>query len=340
MRVEDELEVAEDVLDLGAVVKGEAADHAVLDLVAAQGLFEEARLRVGAVEDGAARRAFAGAGVGGAQDLLDAVGDKQRLVLAVGGLIEADQRAALARGEERLALAQGVVGDHRGRAFEDDLSGAVVLFEADGADVGEVLLELQNVAYVRAAPTVDGLVLVADDADVSRGPGQQLHQLVLRAVGVLILVDEDVLVTAVVSLTDLGDGLEQAHGLQQQIVEVERVGLEKLFAIDLEDVRDLFFQGIGGSKKIFLRVNHVALCPGDFAEGDGWFELLVVVAEALERGLDDGQLVTLVVDGEGAGEACARAAAGRRDAQGLDVAAQDAHAEAVEGGEQRFGQRA
>jgi hypothetical protein len=165
------------------------------------------------------------------------------------------------------------------------------LFEADGADVGEVLLELQNVAYVRAAPTVDGLVLVADDADVARGAGQQLHQLVLRAVGVLIFVDEQVLVAAVVSLTDLGDGLEQAHGLQQQIVEVERVGLEKLFAIDLEDVRDLFFQGIGGSKKIFLRVNHVALGPTDAAEGDGWFELLVVVAEALERGLDDGLLV-------------------------------------------------
>ena len=92
VRVEDELEVAEDVLDLGAVVEGEAADHAVLDLVAAQGLFKQARLRVGAVEDGAARRAFAGAGVGGAEVLLDAVGDKQRLVLAVGGLV--DSRSA------------------------------------------------------------------------------------------------------------------------------------------------------------------------------------------------------------------------------------------------------
>ena len=169
---------------------------------------------------------FAGAGVGLAQILLDAVGDEEGFVFAVGGLVEADQRAALARGEERLALALGVVGDHGGRAFEDDLRGAVVLFQADGADVGEVLLELENVADVGAAPTVDGLVLVADDADVARGTGEQLHQLVLRAVGVLVLVDEEVFVTAVVTLAHLGDGLEQAHGLQQQVVEVQRVGLQ------------------------------------------------------------------------------------------------------------------
>ena len=39
-----ELQVAEDVFDLGAVVEREAADHVVLDLIAAQGFFHEARL--------------------------------------------------------------------------------------------------------------------------------------------------------------------------------------------------------------------------------------------------------------------------------------------------------
>jgi len=172
VRVEDELHVAEDVLDFGAVVEGEAADHVVLDLIAAQGLFHESRLRIGAVEDGAAGRVFSGAAVCGAEILLDAVGDEEGFVLAVGRLVEADHGAALARGEERLSLALGVVGDDGGRAFEDDLGGAIVLFEANGSDVGEVLLELQNVLDVGAAPTVDGLVLVADDADVARGPAR------------------------------------------------------------------------------------------------------------------------------------------------------------------------
>ena len=44
-------------------------------------------------------------------------------------------------------------------------------------------------------------------------------------------------------------------------------------------------------------------------------------------------LVVLVEDGEGAGEALAA------DLQGFDVAAENAHAEGVEGGDERLGQR-
>ncbi len=58
------------------------------------------------------------------------------------------------------------------------------------------------------------------------------------------------------------------------------------------------------------------------------------MARRLSACLDDGLLVGLVVDGEVAGEADSV------DAQGFDVAAQHAHAEAVEGGEQRLGERA
>src|SRR5205823_13915724 len=43
-----------------------------------------------------------------------------------------------------------------------------------------------------AAPTVDRLVLVAHHADVLMRSGQQPHQLVLHAVGVLILIDHQV----------------------------------------------------------------------------------------------------------------------------------------------------
>ena len=269
----------------------------VLNLIAAQRLFHQPRLRVGAIQDGTSRQGVGIALPGRTEILLDAVGDEERFVLAVGGLVVADQRAALARGEERLALALDVVGDHGRCAFQ------VVLFQADGAHLGEVLLELEDVADVGAAPTVDGLVLVADYADVMGRPGQQLHQLVLRAVGVLVLVDQQIFVTPVVAFADIGSNLQQAHGLQQQIIEVERVGLEELLAVDLEDVRDLFFHRVGRGEEVLLRIDHVVLGPADAAESDARLELLVVDGQALERGLDDGLLVGLVVDGEGAGEA-------------------------------------
>ena len=87
---------------------------------------------------------------------------------------------------------------------------AVVLLELDHARVGEVLLEVEDVAHVRAAEAVDRLSVVADHREVAVPVGhrcappvaapvlrraaadQQLQQAVLRVVGVLVLVDEDV----------------------------------------------------------------------------------------------------------------------------------------------------
>ena len=228
MRVLDELEVAEDVFDFGAVVEAEAADHVVLDLIAAERFFHEARLRVGAIEDGAARRfdGVVGPGGGLAEVFVDAVGDEERFVFAVGSFVVADERAAFAGGPEVLAFALRVLRDDGAGAFEDDLRGAVVLLEADGLGVGEIFFEVEDVLDVGAAPAVDGLVFIADDADVAVR-AEQLHELVLRAVGVLVLVDEEVLVAAVVALADFGGRLEQADGFEQQVVEVERVGLEQ-----------------------------------------------------------------------------------------------------------------
>ena len=51
VRVQDELEVGQRVLDLLALVEPDAADDLVGNAGAAEGVFERSRLRVGAVED-------------------------------------------------------------------------------------------------------------------------------------------------------------------------------------------------------------------------------------------------------------------------------------------------
>ena len=135
-----------------------------------------------------------------AQKCLNLVGDEERFVFAVGRFVVADQRAALALGPQLFALAAQVVGDHGAGSFQNDLRRPVVLLQADDPGVGKVLFELENVADVGAAPGVDALVLVAHRADVFVLAGQQLHQLVLRAVGVLIFVDQHISIAALVAL--------------------------------------------------------------------------------------------------------------------------------------------
>ncbi len=236
--------------------------------------------------------------------------------------------------QRRLPLRCALLRDDDRSSFEDDLRGAVILLEADGFGVGEILLELEDVADVGAAPGVDALVLVAHHADVLVLAAEQLHQLVLGAVGVLVFVDEEIAVAAVVTLAHFGRDLEQPHGLEQEVVEVEGVGLPQLLAVALEDVRDLLADRVGGLQVELLRIDHVVLGPGDFGEDDARRELLVVEAHAPHDGFDHRLLVGLVVDGEAAGEAFVV------HAQRFDVAAEHAHAEGVKRGDERPGQRA
>ena len=70
--------------------------------------------------------------------------------------------------------------------------GAVVLLQLHHPCTGEVLVEVEDVAHVGAAPAVDGLVVVPHHADVPPLPAEQPEQPVLGGVGVLELVHEQV----------------------------------------------------------------------------------------------------------------------------------------------------
>jgi hypothetical protein len=95
-----------------------------------------------------------------------------------------------------------------------------------------VPLEIEDVPHIRSAPRVDRLVWISDDAQVAVVGGELLYEAVLDSVGVLVLVDEDVLEAALVVAQHLREALEELDRLEQQIAEVEgtRVGEEALVA--------------------------------------------------------------------------------------------------------------
>ncbi len=201
VRVADQAEVAKQVLDLGALVKAEAADHGVTDVVAAEGFLDQAGLGVGAVKDGAVSFARLLCGVGLTEKLLDPVGNEQGFVFSVWRLVITDQASTLAVGPQLLAFAAQVVRDNSSGGLKNDLRRSVVLLQSDDAGVGEVLLKLENITDVGASPGIDALILVADCADVFGLAGEQLHELVLGAIGVLIFVDEEIAVASLVTLS-------------------------------------------------------------------------------------------------------------------------------------------
>ena len=108
---------------------------------------------------------------------------------------------------------------------ENHLRRSVILFQLDDLGIRVVLLEGQDVAHVGAAEPVDRLIVIADDGQVAMRACQMANHQVLRPVGVLVLVDHDVLEALLIFLENLGMPVEEPDRAHQQIVEVERVVL-------------------------------------------------------------------------------------------------------------------
>jgi len=76
-----------------------------------------------------------------------------------------------------------------GRA-QDMAHRAVVLLQLDDLELGEIALQSGQILRPRSAPGVDRLVVVADRGEAAGRTDELTHELVLGAVGVLVLVDE------------------------------------------------------------------------------------------------------------------------------------------------------
>ena len=217
---------------------------------------------------------------------------------------------------------------------------AIVLFQADDLRFGKIFFELENVSNIRPAPGVDGLVFIADGAHVVPGTSQRPHEFILRAVGVLIFINQNVLKSLVVILANVRGRFQQAHSFKQQVVEVQRVRSAQFFAVLLINMCDALGLRIGGIEIDLLRIEHVVLRPGDMRKHVARGQFLVINSQALHHRFRDLLLVRLVVDDE-----TLRVSNGRlawnsgRNAQGFDVPPQHPHTERMERGNDRLRDR-
>ena len=80
----------------------------------------------------------------------------------------------------------------------------IVLLKPYHLCAGKILFEIENIAYVRAAPAVDALVIITDHADISVLGTQELYYPILRSVCVLIFIHKNILKLAPVLLKNIG----------------------------------------------------------------------------------------------------------------------------------------
>ena len=123
-------------------------------------------------------------------------------------------------GPEVFALPAPVVADHRIGRLQDVSGGAVVLLQPDHPGILILTFEGEDVLNGGPPEAVDGLVIVPHHADVLPAPCQQRRQEVLEVVGVLVLVDEDVAELPLVVLPHLRELLQQADGVEDDVVKI------------------------------------------------------------------------------------------------------------------------
>ena len=232
-------------------------------------------------------------------------------------------------GDQVLLHADGVPGDQAVGDRKDRRGAAVILHHHDGLRAGKVLVKLQEIFHVGAAPGVDGLVRIPHDEKVPVPAAEHLHQPVLQGVDVLELIDHDVFEALLPLQPDLLVDLEDVKCEVDEVVVVEAEAFLLLVQIAVKQnvlhihrVKVLLaedVEGHGDHVAVILRLldaladlEHVPrVFEGHVAQGEA-----ALLVDLCEHGVDVG-----VVEDEEAVGVLYRVA----------VLLQHRHAEAVEG---------
>ena len=161
-------QVGDDILDLPPPVKPLGPHQPVGQAGLQKGLFQQAGLGVGAVHHGAVARL----GLLASHQAGDGIHHEGGLGVIVERLVIGYFVARAALGKQVLAAAVRVAVDHCHGGIQDGLLGAVVLLQQDHLCIREILFEALDVAIIRPAPAVDGLVRIPNHEDVVMPGGQ------------------------------------------------------------------------------------------------------------------------------------------------------------------------
>ena len=216
------LQVGQHIPDLPPVVEIGAAHHVVGNGSHDQAVLQHAGLGIGPVENCKVpvMKGRISAHLPGY-----VVRNKAGFLISCAQSPEMDPGAGPVICPELLALALCIVGDHRVGRVQDILGGPVILLQPDYQGIGIVFLEIQDVADIRPAEPVDGLVVIADHAQIPVFLCQKPDQLELGRIGILVLIHHDIDKAVLVVLQDLGKAVEELCRLHQQIIKIQGIVL-------------------------------------------------------------------------------------------------------------------
>ena len=111
----------------------------------------------------------------------------------------------------------------------------IVLLQFERLQTGIIRLESQDVLNVGASKRVDALRVVANNTHLVVHTAQLLHHKMLREIGVLILVDKNILEKILIFLKHVGIVAEKDIRVKQNIVKIHSITVAATHPITLVD---------------------------------------------------------------------------------------------------------
>ena len=154
---------------------------------------------------------------------LDFIGDLSRFLLGIPGTCHRNLLTFLTLGEEGFAQTPFIFSDQEPCCAQNMPGGAIIALKTDHGCAGKILLEAQNIIHLGTAPAIDGLIIIAHAANVALARRQQTQPEILRNIGILILIHEDILEAPLILRNNFRIFLKQADRLKQQITEISSI---------------------------------------------------------------------------------------------------------------------
>ena len=123
-------------------------------------------------------------------------------------------------GPQVFGFAPSIIRDDCIGGVQNGLRASIILCEHHSGYFGKRIFKFQDVAEVCAAKAIHTLVGVAHNTHIVMQCTKHDHNGVLRHVGVLVLVNKNVLKALLIHTQHIGMLTEQAHHVGEQIVKV------------------------------------------------------------------------------------------------------------------------
>ena len=169
-------------------------------------------------------------------------------------------------GNEILSDAVLILVDEGIGGIQDFRRGAVIVIHNDGLHMREFPVEVQKIAYIGAAPGVNGLVRISHDEKVVVVAAEGLHELVLERVDVLEFINHNVLQPLLPLQPDFLIFLKNKKGELNEVIVIQ--GEAFLFLVQVAIENDILHgkrfvvlfieqgQGHGNHVLVILRLPH------------------------------------------------------------------------------------